>query len=50
MAGNARVGPVADSFVRLTQHMNHAGSAYALVGATVGPRAGFFACFAMLRA
>lgn len=38
------------SFVRLTRHLNHAGSAYALVGVTVGPRTGFFAGFAMLGA
>jgi amino acid transporter len=44
------VGLVAYGFVSLTRHMNHAGSAYALVGATVGPRAGFFAGFAMLGA
>lgn len=38
------------SFVRLTRHLNHAGSVYALVGVTVGPRAGFFSGFAMLGA
>ena len=38
------------SFVRLTRHLNHAGSAYALVGVTVGPRTGFFSGFAMLGA
>ncbi|HEY3071030.1 MAG TPA: APC family permease, partial [Gaiellaceae bacterium] len=32
----------------LTHYFNHAGSAYALVGVTVGPRAGFFACWALL--
>lgn len=42
------VGLVAYGFVRLTRHMNHAGSAYALVGRTVGPRAGFFSGFAMI--
>jgi amino acid transporter len=36
------------SFVRLTRFFNHAGSAYALVGATLGPRAGFFAGWALL--
>ncbi|HEY2043351.1 MAG TPA: APC family permease [Jatrophihabitans sp.] len=44
------VGLVAYGFIRLTRHMNHAGSAYALVGATLGPRAGFFSGFAMLGA
>lgn len=44
------VSLVGYSFVRLTRHFNHAGSAYALVGATVGPRTGFFAGFAMLGA
>lgn len=39
---------VSYAFVRLTSYFNHAGSAYALVGATVGPRAGFFACWALL--
>lgn len=44
------VALVGYSFVRLTRHLNHAGSAYALVGVTVGPRAGFFSGFAMLGA
>lgn len=48
--GLAGVALVAYSFVRLTRHLNHAGSAYALVGVTVGPRAGFFSGFAMLGA
>jgi amino acid transporter len=30
-------------FIRLSQHFNHAGSAYALAGATLGPRAGVIA-------
>lgn len=38
---------VAYGFIRLTQRYNHAGSAYALVGATLGPRAGFVAGFAL---
>jgi amino acid transporter len=42
------VGLVAYGFIRLTRYYNHSGSAYALVGATVGPRAGFFAGFALL--
>ena len=36
------------SFVRLTRYFNHAGSAYALAGVTLGPRAGFFAGWALL--
>lgn len=44
------VSLVGYSFVRLTRHLNHAGSVYALVGVTVGPRAGFFSGFAMLGA
>ncbi|MGD9622625.1 MAG: APC family permease [Mycolicibacterium sp.] len=44
------VALVGYSFVRLTRYLNHAGSAYALVGGTVGPRAGFFSGFAMLGA
>ena len=39
---------VSYAFIRLTRYYNHAGSAYALVGLTVGPRAGFFACWALL--
>jgi amino acid transporter len=39
---------VSYAFVRLTRYFNHAGSAYALVGLTLGPRAGFFACWALL--
>ena len=46
--GLVGVALVGYSFVRLTRYLNHAGSAYALVGATVGPRTGFFAGFAML--
>jgi amino acid transporter len=38
------------SFGRLTRHLSHVGSAYALVGVTIGPRAGFFSGFAMLGA
>src|ERR1700731_2954750 len=33
---------ISHGFVRLTQRYNQAGSAYALVGKTLGPRAGFF--------
>lgn len=48
--GLVGVSLVGYSFVRLTRHLNHAGSAYALVGVTVGPRTGFFSGFAMLGA
>jgi amino acid transporter len=46
--GCVGVGLVAYGFIRLTRYYNHSGSAYALVGATIGPRAGFFAGFALL--
>ena len=36
------------SFVRLTSYFNHAGSTYGLAGVTLGPRAGFFAGWALL--
>ncbi|MFL0460450.1 APC family permease [Kytococcus sedentarius] len=39
---------VAYAFVRLTRSFTHAGSVYALSGATLGPRAGFFGGFALL--
>lgn len=48
--GLVGVSLVGYGFVRLTRHLNHAGSAYALVGGTIGPRAGFFSGFAMLGA
>lgn len=48
--GFVGVALVGYSYVRLTRHLNHAGSAYALVGVTLGPRAGFFAGFTMLGA
>lgn len=48
--GLVGVALVGYSFVRLTRHLNHAGSVYALVGVTIGPRAGFFAGFTMLGA
>jgi amino acid transporter len=38
---------VAHSFVRLTQHFNHAGSVYGFVGATLGPRSGVVAGWAI---
>jgi amino acid transporter len=33
---------VSYAFIRLTRHFNHAGSAYALTGVTLGARSGFF--------
>lgn len=33
--------PVAYGFIRLSQHISHAGSVYAFLGITIGPRAGF---------
>lgn len=42
------VALVAYGFVRLTRYFNHAGSVYALAGATIGPRAGFFGGFALV--
>src|SRR5439155_15379 len=36
------------AFIRLTRHFNHAGSAYALTGATLGARAGFFTGWAQM--
>src|SRR3954464_13045726 len=38
---------VSYGFIRLTRHFNSAGSVFALAGATLGPRAGFFAGFAL---
>jgi amino acid transporter len=42
------IGLISYSFVRLTRFFNHAGSTYALAGVTLGPRAGFFAGWALL--
>src|SRR5256884_4392410 len=42
------IGLISYSFVRLTTFFNHAGSTYALAGATLGPRAGFFAGWTLL--
>lgn len=39
---------IAYGFIRLTSYYNHTGSAYALVGITIGPKAGFFSGFALL--
>jgi amino acid transporter len=46
--GAIGIAIIAHGFIRLTQRYNHSGSAYALVGVTVGPRAGFFSGFAIL--
>src|SRR5439155_1271432 len=42
------IGLISYSFVRLTRYFSHAGSTYALAGATLGPRAGFFAGWLLL--
>ncbi len=47
LLGFVGVAFVAYSFVRLSRHFSHAGSVYALAGATLGPRAGFFGGFAL---
>src|SRR4051795_10923883 len=39
---------IAYTFVRLCQRFNHAGSVYGFVGATLGPRAGVVAGWALL--
>src|SRR5437667_10058629 len=39
---------VSYAFIRLTRHFNHAGSAYALPGVTLGPPAGFFSVWGQL--
>lgn len=39
---------VSYGFIRLTRHFSSAGSVFALAGATLGPRAGFFAGFALM--
>src|SRR5947209_10605946 len=44
------VALVAYCFIRLSQHISHTGSVYALVGVTLGPRAGFFAGWALMGA
>jgi amino acid transporter len=48
--GFVGVSLVGYGFIRLTRRFNHAGSVYALVGVTIGPRAGFFSGWAMLGA
>jgi amino acid transporter len=50
LIGLVGVALIGYGFVRLTRRLNHAGSVYALVGVTVGPRSGFFAGWAMLGA
>ena len=42
------VGLVASGFVQLSARYSHAGSVYAFVGRTLGPRAGFLAGWALL--
>jgi amino acid transporter len=44
------VALVGYAFVRLSQHISHTGSVYALCGVTLGPRWGFFAGWALLGA
>jgi amino acid transporter len=44
------VALVGYAFVKLSQHIAHTGSVYALVGVTLGPRFGFFAGWALLGA
>jgi amino acid transporter len=47
VAGVALVGYC---FIKLSRHISHTGSVYALVGVTLGPRAGFFAGWALMGA
>src|SRR5213082_710766 len=44
------VALVAYCFVKLSQHISHTGSVYALVGVTLGPRPGFVAGWALMGA
>ncbi len=44
------VALVAYCFVKLSRHISHTGSVYALVGITLGPQAGFFAGWALMGA
>src|SRR5579885_301461 len=44
------VSLVAYCFIRMARHISQAGSVYALVGATLGPQAGFFSGWALLGA
>jgi amino acid transporter len=47
LLGGIGMAFVAFGFAVLTRRFNHSGSAYALVGATLGSRAGFFSGFAL---
>ncbi len=44
------VALVAYCFIKLSQHISHTGSVYALVGVTLGPRAGFVAGWSLMGA
>jgi amino acid transporter len=44
------VALVAYCFIKLSQHISHTGSVYALVGVTLGPRPGFVAGWALMGA
>lgn len=44
------VALVAYCFIKLSQHVSHTGSVYALVGVTLGSQAGFFAGWALMGA
>lgn len=46
--GAIGIALIAHGFFRLTQRYNQAGSAYALVGMTIGPRAGFFSGYGIM--
>ena len=46
--GAIGIALVGHSFVRLTQRYDHAGSSYALVGLTIGKRAGFLSGYAVM--
>lgn len=48
LLASVAIALVSYAFIRLTSYFNHAGSAYALAGVTLGPRVGFFACWALL--
>ncbi len=48
LLGGIGMAFIAYGFAVLTRRYNHAGSAYALVGASLGPRPGFFSGFALL--
>lgn len=46
--GAIGIALIGHGFIRLTQRYSHAGSSYALVGLTIGKRAGFLAGFAVM--